>query len=234
MKLFHIPLERIYFLDKDSKNLLGGAKFISALQAHNLQGGMYEERGASILPAQPRIEGREEIVVGLHTVVGDLTKKNYFVCDILGNPIQGGRYKYSAPSPSAAAVKAFYAWWRTSKQGDKCVNPSEVEFKMSLVPKELVQYLETLESSKVTNEQKKEYVKQFLCIDKKKISREIIIRIGTAGKNGSIRFYSVNYRPNLKPNTLEILNRMVVMASANLIKSDSMPTNAVEFQTLLT
>ena len=223
--VFHVPLERIYFLDKNSKHLLGGATFVNALV---LQG------GASILPAQPRVQGREEIIVGLHTVVEDPKKKHYFVCDILGTPIDGGRYKYSASTPSAAAVKAFYAWWRTSKQGDKCVDPSSVEFKMSAVPDELVKHLETVDSSKVTREQKKEYVKQFLCIDKEKISREIIIRIGAAGKHGSIRFYVVSYKPNLKPNTLEIINRMVVIASASLLKSDStLPTHAVEFQHLL-
>jgi hypothetical protein len=229
--VFHVPLERVYWLDKSSSQLLGGATFVKAVQA-TLAGGY--SMGASILPAQPRVEHREDIVVGLNTVVGDLAKKNYFVCDILGNPIQGGKYKYSAPSPSAAAVKAFYAWWRTSKQGDKCVDPSNIEFRMSAVPEELVQHLQTMDSTKVTREQKKDYVKQFLCIDMPKISREIIIRIGTAGKHGSIRFYSVSYKPNLKPNTLELINRMVVMASANLIRSDStIPLHAIEFQTLL-
>jgi hypothetical protein len=110
------------------------------------------------------VQGREDIVVGLNTVVEEPSKKHYFVVDSMGVALQQGRYAYAASSPSAAAVKAFYAWWRTSKQGDKCVARNTVALKISAVPPALVQYLADLKAD-VTQEQKKEYVKQFLCID---------------------------------------------------------------------
>jgi hypothetical protein len=238
--VFYIPKERVYWLDKNSKDLIGGATFVSAirpepveLQAGAVQGTVQVSGGASILPAQPRVQGREDIVVGLNTVVEEPTKKHYFVVDSMGVALQQGRYAYAASSPSAAAVKAFYAWWRTSKQGDKCVARNTVALKISAVPPALVQYLADLKAD-VTQEQKKEYVKQFLCIDTEKISRELIIRIGTAGKGGSVRFYRVSYKPNLRPNPLEIRNRMVVMASALWItQEDKLPPNAVEFETVV-
>jgi hypothetical protein len=184
---------------------------------------------------QPRVGGREEIIVGLNTVTEEPSKKHYYVVNSMGEAIpRNDPLTYSAQSPSAAAVKAFYAWWRTSKQGDKCVDRSTVALRMSGVPAQLVDYLSTLDSSKVTQDQKKEYVKQFLCINTEKISREIIIRIGSARKQGSVSFYRVSYKPNLRPNALEIANKMVVMASAiRVLSNEVLPANAVEFETVL-
>ncbi len=249
MKLI-IPRERVYFLDEHSKNLLGGATYKSAIaESKDLLGGASGSRptgpsgipngiqvsgGSTILPAQPRQEGREEIIVGLTKVSEETKKKHYLVVNSMGVPLKQGAYDYTAHSPSAAAVKAFYAWWRTSKQGDKCVDKSLVSMRMSAVPPQLTQYIHDFDTSKATAEQKKEYVKQFLCIDEEKISREIIIRIGVAGKGGSVRFYRVSYKPNLKPNALEIINKMVVMASAIWVPEESLlPPNAIEFETIV-
>jgi hypothetical protein len=105
---------------------------------------------------------------------------------------------------------------------------------VSSAPPELISYLKDLASDKVTQADKSEYVKQFLCIDTQKISRELILRIGTAGKGGAVRFYRVSYKPNLRPNPLEIVNKMVVMASAIWVPQESaLPSNAVEFESVV-
>jgi hypothetical protein len=234
--VFSVPRERVYFLAEDSKTLLGGARFVSAIALPGLGGGAATVHGgATVLPAQPRVGGREEIIVGLNTVTEEPSKKHYYVVNSMGEAIpRNDPLTYAAQSPSAAAVKAFYAWWRTSKQGDKCVDRSLVSLTMSGVPALLVEHLSTLDSTKVTQEQKKEYVKQFLCINTEKISREIIIRIGSAKKQGSVSFYRVSYKPNLRPNALEIANKMVVMASAiRVLQNEVLPANAVEFETVL-
>ena len=219
-----------------SLGLSGGASahLGTIAQGGAVQGGAVQG-GATVLPAQPRVGGREEIIVGLNTVTEEPSKKYYYVVNSMGEAIpRNNPLTYSAQSPSAAAVKAFYAWWRTSKQGDKCLDRSLVSLKMSSVPAALVEYLSTLDSTKVTQEQKKEYVKQFLCINTEKISREIIVRIGSAKKQGSVSFYRVSYKPNLRPNALEIANKMVVMASAiRVLQNEVLPANAIEFETVL-
>jgi hypothetical protein len=234
-----IPIERVYWLSEKSKHLLGGADYKSAISDSNdLLGGstapstIEVSGGSTVLPAQPRQEGREDIIVGLTQVTGETKKKHFFVVDSQGNPLNQGAYDYAAANHCAAAVKAFYAWWRTSKQGDKCVSESIVSMRMSAVPQQLIDYIQNF-GSKVTAEQKKEYIKKFLCIDKEKISREIIIRVGEAGTK-KVKFYRVSYKPNLKPNALEIQNKMVVMASAIWVPGDTIfPPNAVEFETLI-
>jgi hypothetical protein len=200
--------------------------------------------GSTLLPIQPRIEGRE-IVIGLgqNEIVGGLTttdlseskKKYYYVVNSMGQSIRENGMSYYAASPSSAAVKAFYAWWRTSKQGSKCLERSAVtDYRTSLIPPELLQNLLAMTSDKVTQEDKKEYCKQFLCIDAVKIDRQILIRIGAAGGKSSVRAYLVGYKRNLSPNPLEVLNKMVVTASASPIPlTNVLPTNVIEFETLV-
>jgi len=85
---------------------------------------------------------------------------------------------------------------------------------------------------KVSKEAKKEYVKQFLCIDTEKIKKQILIRIGAAGGK-SVRAYLVSYQKNMSPNPLEVLNKMVVTAVASPIPLTSkVPLNVVEYESL--
>jgi hypothetical protein len=236
MYKFHIPRERLYLLSNNNNDLSGGAtkSYVSSI---NLVGGY---AGSTILPQQPRVENRDSIIIptvgGLSTTeLTDTKKKYYFVVNSMGIPIRNGEISYLAASPSSAAVKAFYAWWRTSKQGSKCVERSSVtDFRTSLVPPELLQHLLVIGSDKVSQEQKKEFVKQFLCIDEQKIQRQILIRIGAAGGKSSVRAYLVGYKKNLSPNLLEVLNKMVVIASASPIPlTNKVPENVVEFESIV-
>lgn len=246
MVKFHIPKEKFFLLLNHDESLLkGGYRYRSSIMnspKSNKSPKKILSAGSTLLPAQPRTEGRE-IVLGLSSQVGGLSttelgstrKKYFFVVNSMGIPIKQGDISYLAASPSSAAVKAFYAWWRTSKQGSKCVDRSSiVDYKTSLVPPELLQHLMAMKTDKITQEDKKEYVKQFLCIDSQKIDRQILIRIGAVGGKSSVRAYLVGYKKNLSPNPLEVLNKMVVIASASPIPHTSIvPPNVVEFEVLV-
>jgi hypothetical protein len=239
MYKFHLPRERLYLLSQNNNDLSGGATkhYLPALSIKKIPefGG-----GSTSLPLQPRVNGRDTIVVetigGLPTTeLTDTKKKYYYVVNSMGAPVKNGEVSYLAASPSSAAVKAFYAWWRTSKQGSKCLERESVtDFRTSLVPPELLQHLLAMQTDKVTQEAKKEYVKQFLCIDSVKIQRQILIRIGAAGGKSSVRAYLVGYKKNVSPNPLEVLNKMVVMASASPIPlTSAIPSNVIEYESLI-
>jgi len=240
MYKFHIPRERLYLLSHNNNDLSGGATKVYRPALEAVLGGGQTFSGSTLLPLQPRVEHRDTIIIptvgGLATTeMTDTKKKYYFVVNSMGTPVRNGDVSYLAASPSSAAVKAFYAWWRTSKQGSKCLDRSAItDFRTSLVPPELLQHLLALQTDKVNSDQKKEFVKQFLCIDEEKIQRQILIRIGAAGgKSSSVRAYLVGYKKNLSPNPLEVLNKMVVIASASPIPLTSkIPANVVEYETL--
>jgi hypothetical protein len=226
-----------------SESSLSGGKYVnSALKGRSAV--KVISGGSTLLPVQPRIEGRE-IVIGLGhrdtvgglttTDLGETKKKYYYVVNSMGQSINESGMSYLAASPSSAAVKAFYSWWRKSKQGSKCLERSAVkDYRTSLIPPELLQNLLAMTSDKVTDEDKKEYCKQFLCIDAVKIDRQILIRIGAAGGKSSVRAYLVGYKRNLSPNPLEVLNKMVVTASASHIPmTNILPTDVIEFETLV-
>jgi hypothetical protein len=241
---FHLPRERLYLLAQNNNDLrAGGSKqYVSSIhyKKKDLGGGDTQLiAGSTSLPSQPRVEHRDTIIIptvgGLSTTeLSDTKKKYYFVVNSMGIPVRNGEVSYLAASPSSAAVKAFYAWWRTTKQGAKCIERSSVtEYRSSLVPKELLQHLLAMNTDKVSQEQKKEYVKQFLCIDEQKIQRQILIRIGAAGGKSSVRAYLVGYKKNLSPNPLEVVNKMVVTATASPIPlTSTVPENVVEYESL--
>jgi hypothetical protein len=233
-----LPREKLFLLSQNNNDLSGGASktYVPAL---NTKKSIEISGGSTSLPLQPRVNGRDTIVVetigGLPTTeLADTRKKYFYVVNSMGVPVKNGEVSYLAASPSSAAVKAFYAWWRTSKQGSKCLERDAVtDFRTSLVPPELLQHLMAMQTDKVSNEDKKEYVKQFLCIDSVKIQRQILIRIGAAGGKSSVRAYLVGYKKNLSPNPLEVLNKMVVIASATPIPLTSViPSNVTEYETL--
>jgi len=254
MYKFHLPRENCFLLRNNNNDLSGGAskEYIPALSIYedelktmNLSGGKTQIRveGSTELPLQPRTNGRDEKIVELgNTVVGGLptidssstNKKYFFVVNSIGIPVKNGEVSYYASSPSSAAIKAFYAWWRTSKQGSKCLQREMVtDFRTSLVPPELLQHLMAMQTEKVSQEAKKEYVKQFLCIDTVKIQRQILIRIGAASGKSSVRAYLVSYKKNVSPNPLEVLNKMVVIASATPIPLTSkVPLDVIEYENL--
>jgi hypothetical protein len=259
MYKFYIPKENYFLLNKD--DLTGGLSqdYIPALSIYEprskktkkivLGGGKTQIRleGSTELPMQPRTNGRDDdkamtlelgnsLVGGLPTLDSTSQKKNYyFVVNSNGVPVKNGEVSYYASSPSSAAIKAFYAWWRTSKQGSKCIDRELVtDFRTSLVPEKLLQHLMAMQTDKVGQEEKKEYVKQFLCIDTEKIQKQILIRIGAAGgKSSAVRAYLVSYNKNLSPNPLEVLNKMVVTANAKPIPlTNAVPLNVTEYETL--
>jgi hypothetical protein len=261
MYKFHIPREKLYLLSNNNNDLSGGAmiSYQPALSVYEPKstkskkiktefgGGEFLQTsmplGSTPLPLQPRTNGRDQKIIelsgstvgGLPTIeLADTKKKYYFVVNSIGTPVKNGDVSYYASSPSSAAVKAFYAWWRTSKQGSKCLERSSVvDFRTSLVPPELLQHLMAMQTEKVSQEAKKEFVKQFLCIDTIKIQRQILIRIGAAGGKSSVRAYLVAYKKNLSPNPLEVLNKMVVIASATPIPlTNQIPANVIEYETL--
>ena len=256
MYKFHIPRENCFLLRDNNNDLSGGSliNYIPALSIYEpqkktkklvLSGGKSQTRmeGSTELPLQPRTNGRDDKVVELgNSMVGglptldssDTRKKYYYVVDSLGTPVKKGEVSYYASSPSSAAIKAFYAWWRTSKQGSKCLDRELVtDFRTSLVPPELLQHLMALQTEKVSQDAKKEYVKQFLCIDTVKIQRQILIRIVAAGGKSAVRAYLVSYKKNVSPNPLEVLNKMVVIASATPIPlTNQVPLNVIEYETL--
>ena len=258
---FNIPRDKLYLLRDNNDDLSGGAtvnyrpalaiydpKSTKSKRVDIFSGGAEAQttfvavEGSTPLPLQPRTNGRDEKIVHLGSTVGglpttelaDTKKKYYFVVNSIGTPVKNGEVSYYASSPSSAAVKAFYAWWRTSKQGSKCLERTSVtDFRTSLVPPELLQHLMAMQTDKVDQEAKKEYVKQFLCIDTMKIQRQILIRIGAAGGKSSVRAYLVGYKKNTSPNPLEVLNKMVVTASATPIPlTDQIPANVIEYETL--
>ena len=242
MYKFHLAREKLFLLSQNNNDLSGGAskQYIPALKKSSVKPlGGGELFGSTALPQQPRVEHRDTIIIptvgGLATTEqADTKKKYYFVVNSMGTPIRNGDVSYLAASPSSAAVKAFYAWWRTSKQGSKCLERSAVtDFRTSLVPPELLQHLMAMQTDKVSQDQKKEYVKQFLCIDEQKIQRQILIRIGAAGGKTSVRAYLVGYKKNVSPNPLEVLNKMVVIATASPIPlTSNVPANVVEYESL--
>ena len=243
---FHLPKEKCFLLRDNNNDLSGGAtkEYKPFLQKKNknvvLSGGRME--GSTELPIQPRTNGRDEkvdsgnsMVGGLPTIILDTKKKYYYVVNSIGTPVKNGEVSYYASSPSSAAIKAFYAWWRMSKQGSKCFERDTItDFRTSLVPPELLHHLMAMQTDKVNQEAKKEYVKQFLCIDTEKIQRQILIRIGAAGGKLTVRAYLVSYKKNISPNPLEVLNKMVVIASATPISLTSeIPQGVLEYETLI-
>jgi hypothetical protein len=215
---FTIPTQRIYLFDEDNVKFTGGSVSI---------------------PSRPRIAGGEvcfQPIVGGVTCLdtSSSTSKLFVIVDSLGKPLTYGnppkQKTYEACSQGQAAVKAFYAWWRSTKQGILAGDGTTMN-SMEL-PMELNQRLNDMED--VTKEEKINFIKSWLSVNPEQLEKRILIRVSHAGGTGSVKSYNVGYEMNEKPNKLEVKKRIVVTAKAIPLRVDSeRPANIVDLESVL-
>lgn len=214
---FTIPTQRIYLFDEENVKFTGGSTSI---------------------PSRPRIAGGEtcfQPIVGGVTCLDNTSSstKLFVIVDSLGKPLTVGnppkQKTYEACSQAQAAVKAFYAWWRSTKQGilagdGKNMNSNEL-------PMELNQRLNEMD---VTPQEKMNFINSWLSVNPEQLQKRILVRVSHAGGTGSVKSYNVGYEMNEKPNRLEVKKRIVVTARAIPLRVDSeRPSNIVDLESVL-
>lgn len=215
---FTIPSSRLYLFDERNTNFTGGSTSI---------------------PSRPRIAGGEisfqPIVGGVKSLdITTASSKLYVIVDSLGKPLTSGnppkQKTYEANSQAQAAVKAYYAWWRSTKQG-KLAGGNDDEDQNEL-PMEMKKHLDDMDD--LTREEKNNFIKSWTSVDPEQLNKRVLIRVAHAGGMGSVRSYDVGYEMNENPNKLEVKKRIVVTAKAiPLPLNSARPNNIVDFESLL-
>lgn len=194
------------------------------------------EGGSSSLPSRPRISGGETALVpvgGLEKCDMNNSKTHlYVIVNSMGAPVLSGspaRQKtYEACSPSSAATKAFYAWWRMTNQGRVA---GSAEQGTAGVPLELTQRLEELDAPE---DEKQTFLRLWNSVDEAQLSKQLLVRLATAGGSGAVKNYVVMYKRNTKPNRLELKRGIVVTATARrLMPDDPRPDGVVDLESFV-
>lgn len=177
--------------------------------------------GSSVLPSRPRLSGGDTALVpvgGLNCLdTSNSSSKLYVVVTSAGVPVLSGspaRQKtYEACTPSQAAIKAFYAWWRHTNQGRVAGSDMAAD---TPVPPELLQRLQELP---VMDRDRQAFLAEWKTVSDDQLSKTLLVRLAAAGGSTAVRNYLVSYERNTKPNKLEVERRIVVNAKARLLAS---------------
>jgi hypothetical protein len=185
--------------------------------------------GSTAMPSRPRLSGGDGALVpvgGLNCLdTSNSSSRLYVIVNSAGVPVLSGtppRQKtYEACTPSQAAIKAFYAWWRHTGQGR--VAGSE-PLGTTTLPAEL---LTRLEEIPLTQSTKDAFVAEWKTVSDAQLSKTLLVRLAAAGGTSAVRNYLVMYERNTKPNKLEVERGIVVNARAVLLPSTSLRPEGV-------
>jgi hypothetical protein len=175
--------------------------------------------GSMAMPSRPRVSGNDTALVpvgGLNCLdTSNSSSKLYVVVTSAGVPVLTGsppRQKtYEACTPSQAAIKAFYAWWRHTEQGRVANSDASAD---TPVPLELSARLEELD---VSQNDREAFLADWKTVSDRQLAKTLLVRLAAAGGSTAVRNYLVSYERNIKPNKLEVSRGIVVNARARLI-----------------
>jgi hypothetical protein len=157
--------------------------------------------------------------------VSNSNSKLYVVVTAAGVPVLTGsppRQKtYEACTPSQAAIKAFYAWWRHTEQGRVAGSDPNAN---TPVPSELLVRLQELP---VSQEDRDSFLSEWQTVSDAQLSKTLLVRLAQAGGSTAVRNYLVSYERNTKPNKLEVERGIVVNARAQLVSSTDLRRDGV-------
>ena len=201
MPSFLVPSSRVFRYDNSVEMLSGGS---------------------TSLPSRPRMSGGEQAFVpvgGLEQCDMQNSRTHlYVVVNSMGVPVISGtppRQKtYESCTPSGAASKAFYAWWRTTDQGRLA---GSAPAGSSIVPPELLERLQTMD---VTQEERDKFLRDWTSVDEAQLQKRLLVRMAMAGGKTAVKNYIVSYIRNTKPNKLEVRYSIVVNPKAVALKAD--------------
>lgn len=185
--------------------------------------------GTTAMPSRPRLAGGTSALVpvgGLNCLdTSNSSSRLYVVVNSAGVPVLSGvppRQKtYEACTPSQAALKAFYAWWRRTDQGRVAGSDMDAH---TPVPQELTDRLRDLP---VSDDAKEAFLDEWKTVSESQLAKTLLVRLAEAGGKGAVRNYLVMYERNTKPNKLEVERKIVVNAKARLLQSDSLRPEGV-------
>lgn len=215
MPSFLVPSSRVFQIDV-SVEMLGG--------------------GSTSLPSRPRMSGGEQAFVpvgGLEQCDMQNSRTHlYVVVNSMGVPVVTGsppRQKtYESCTPSGAACKAFYAWWRTSEQGRLAGSASPGSFS---VPPEL---LERVQSMDVSQAERDKFLMDWTSVAEEQLQKRLLVRMAMAGGKSAVKNYIVSYIRNTKPNKLEVRYSIVVNPKAVPLKAeDPRPLDVVDLESFV-
>lgn len=142
----------------------------------------------------------------------------YLVVNSLGEPSltkHGKQKTYEASSPSAAATKSFYAWWRTMQKpkGVKLVSESRPPVRGGDAWDRLQDHLDGMAQRlqggalERFEHQRAVFENQFARIDPAVLDQRLLVRVSAlgGGSSGTPRNYIVQYERNTNPNMLEVV-----------------------------
>ena len=207
MNSFSVPSSRVYTFQDDTP--LAG--------------------GTTAIPSRPRLSGGDGALVpvgGLNCLdTSNSSSRLYVIVNSAGVPVLTGsppRQKtYEACTPSQAAIKAFYAWWRHTDQGRVAGSDPSAN---TPLPAELLTRLDELP---VTQTSKDSFVATWKTVSDEQLSKVLLVRLAAAGGTSAVRNYLVMYERNKKPNKLEVERGIVVNARASLLLSTSLRPEGV-------
>lgn len=185
--------------------------------------------GSTALPSRPRVSGSDEALVpvgGLNCLdTSNSSSKLYVVVNSAGVPVLTGtppRQKtYEACTPSQAAIKAFYAWWRHTQQGR--VAGSDPDANPNISP----ELLARLQELPVSDADREAYLEDWKSVRETQLAKTLLVRLAAAGGSTAVRNYLVSYERNIKPNKLEVERGIVVNARARLISASELRREGV-------
>lgn len=141
----------------------------------------------------------------------------YLVVNSMGEPslTAGGKQKtYAASSPSAAATKGFYGWWRSVQKpkGVKIVSDTRKPIRGGDAWDQLQDHLNGMEAKlgagakERFKKQRRVYEENFARIDPDVVGRRLLVRVTALGGGSSStpRNYMVQYERNTNPNLMEV------------------------------
>jgi hypothetical protein len=150
----------------------------------------------------------------------------------MGVPVIAGtppRQKtYESCTPSGAASKAFYAWWRTTEQGKVAGSAPPGS---AVVPPELLQRVQNMD---VTQAEREKFLMDWTSVDEAQLQKRLLVRMAMAGGKSAVKNYVVSYARNTKPNKLEVRYGIVVNPKAVPFKAeDPRPVGIVDLESFV-